>query len=59
MTNMFQSAWTRHRPTPQAYVPTVQEVKPEVIVPKVSVEPRVESHQIMGKEVPQSVVKEV
>lgn len=55
--NMFQSAWTRHRPTPQVYTPIVQEVQPEVIVPKVSVEPRIESHQIMGKEVPQSVVE--
>ena len=53
---MFQSAWTRHRPTPQVYTPIVQEVQPEVIVPKVSVEPRVESHQIMGKEVPSSWV---
>lgn len=57
MSNMFQSAWTRHRPTPQVYTPIVQEVQPEVIVPKVSLEPRVESHQIMGKEVPQAVVE--
>ena len=48
---MFQSAWTRHRPTPQTYTPVVTEVKPEVIVPVVSVQPREESHQIMGKDV--------
>lgn len=57
MNNMFKSAWTRHRPTSQTFTPVVEEVIPEVIVPKISVQSREESHQIMGKEVPQSVVE--